>query len=161
MTLKYMDFECMTCGKMFERRWFDIGRSYERVHFRSPGAPDEVEVADAEGIGVFCSQSCLDAGRAGLMKKQGVPIPSIRPGIGPVEQCAKCEGPVDMSAWHLTHTDGEYQEEPGFVRSIDFDYLAVVCRKCSPRFQSSALARDAGDQDSPDTALTKILAETQ
>ena len=161
MTFQYMDFECMTCGTMFERRWFDIGRSFQRVHFRSPGALDEIEVADAEGIGVFCSQDCLDAGRASLMQEQGVPIPSVRPGLGPVEKCAKCAGPVDMSAWHLTYTDGEYEEEKNGVRAIEVDYIAVVCRQCAPRGGKSAVALETGHDDRRELGAIKVLAETQ
>ena len=161
MTFQYMDFECMICGKMFEERWFDIGRAFERVHFRSPDALDEVEVSFADGIGVFCSQGCLDAGRATLMQEEGVPIPSVRPGIGPVEQCARCAGPVDMSDWHLTYTDGQYLENQGGVRVIEIDYIAVACRECAPRNGESAVAlaeeRDEGRQVAP----IKVPVDTQ
>ncbi len=129
----WMEFECMNCGKMFTRKWYDLSRTYERVHYKSPTLLDEVEIEDAEGIGTFCSQQCLDVGRAPVMRDEGVPIPSARPGIGPVESCAKCSGPVDMSDWHLTYTDGCLEEDCGGVKTLEVDYLAVVCRECAPR----------------------------
>lgn len=139
MTFECMDFECMTCGKMFEWRWFDIGRSFERVHFSSPDALDQVEISGAESIGIFCSRGCLDARRLAVMQEQGVPIPARRPGIGPVEHCAKCAGPVDMSDWHLTYTDGVYQDEQVGVRTVELDYIAVVCRECAPHHERSVV----------------------
>lgn len=150
MASNLMDFECMSCSKLFEQRWFDLGRSFERVHFRSPESFDEVEVGGAEGVGVFCSSGCLRAGRTGLMLDEGVPIPSIRPGIGPVEQCAKCRRPVDMSAWHLTYTEGEYLEEDGRfgIQTVDMQYVALVCRDCAPQHEKSAVTQDIEVDDS-------------
>jgi DNA-directed RNA polymerase subunit N (RpoN/RPB10) len=142
MGAEYMDFECMTCGKLFERRWFGLDRAFERVHFQSPTGYDEVEVADAEGIGVYCSRGCLNAGRPVLMKEEGVPIPPVRPGMGPIERCAKCAGPVDTSDWHLTYTDSENEEtQPVCVQPIEVDYVARVCRQCAPRVDSSTVGQ--------------------
>src|SRR5512139_3381180 len=123
-----MEFECIHCRKAFTGKWFDIGRAYERVHYSSPAALDEVEVADAEGIGVFCSSQCLEAGRGTVMLEQGVAIPAVRPGIGPIEECAKCRKPVDMSHWHLTFTDGCLEDEEASATVLEVAYLAVVCR---------------------------------
>jgi hypothetical protein len=125
---------------MFTRKWYDLSRAFERVHYLSPLSLDEVEIEDAEGIGVFCSQGCLDAGRAPVMNADGVSIPAVRPGIGPIESCAKCSGPVDMSEWHLTYTDGCLEEVHGGVKYLDVDYVAVVCRECAPRTKSEEAA---------------------
>ena len=132
METDHMDFECMTCGKMFERTWFDISRTRERVRYKSPTAVDEVEISFGDGIGVFCSRACLEGGRAAVMQEQGVPIPTDRPDIGPIEACARCSGPVDMSDWHLTFSEGKLEGEGGSVATLEFDYLAVVCKRCSP-----------------------------
>lgn len=140
MTTDWMEFECMHCGQMFTRKWYDLSRAFERVHFLSPLSLDEVEIEDAEGIGVFCSQQCLDAGRVPVMRDEGVPIPAVRPGIGPIESCAKCSGPVDMSDWHLTYTDGCLEQENDAVNILDVDYAAVVCRECAPRMLSEDVA---------------------
>ncbi len=137
MTTDWMDFECMYCRKMFTRKWHDLSKAFERVHYLSPPSLHEVEIDGAHSIGVFCTQGCLDLGRAALMDTEGVPIPTVRPGIGPVESCAKCSGPVDMSDWHLTYTEGCLIEEPeGKSRILEVDYVAVVCRECVARTQS-------------------------
>lgn len=135
MTTDYMEFECMACSKLFSRLWFDIGRSYDRVHYMRPTAHDEVEVSMAEGIGTFCSAACLDASRDRIMRDdEGVLVPRTRPGIEPIERCAKCAGPVDMSDWHLTFSEAllEEQEHAG-VATHEFEYLAVVCKRCAPK----------------------------
>jgi len=50
MTTNWMDFECMHCGKMFTRTWHELSKAFERVQYRSPQAPDEVEIESADGI---------------------------------------------------------------------------------------------------------------
>ncbi len=130
MKAEKIHFECMNCERSFSDRWFEVGRSFERVRFNRPTAMNEVEITDADGIGVFCSRDCRDSCRGALMQNEQVPVPSDRPGIEPVERCAKCTGPVDMSDWHLTYTEGECEEIEFGVRVNDFDYVAVVCRVC-------------------------------
>lgn len=66
------------------------------------------------------------------MEREEVPI--RRPGIGPVESCAKCGGPVDMSEFHLTYIEDEGIDDGLSVsRTINVEYLAVVCKRCCPR----------------------------
>lgn len=122
----------MSCSKMFSSVWYDIGSRRERVIFSSPRALDEIEVLSAEGIGVFCSADCHQAGRSEVMRDQGVPIPSVPPDLGPVERCAKCKGPVDMSDWHLMYTEGVIKETSSGIAALRESLLAVVCKKCSP-----------------------------
>lgn len=134
-----MEFECECCGNMFRDRLFDISREYGRVHFRSPPIFDEVEIHGAESIANFCSNDCRTKKRQAVMTAQRVPIPTVRPSLGPVETCAKCSGPVDMSAWHLTFLEGLYDTSCDSCRPIEVDYLAVVCRKCVPSRLNVAL----------------------
>jgi len=119
VTSDYMDFECMHCGKLFERTWLHVSRGFERVHYNSPASLDDVEIKDAEGIGTFCSMRCLRLGSPAVMRQEGVPIPGVRPGIGPIEQCAKCLRLVDMSDWHLTYTEGCCEEQVGSIKILD------------------------------------------
>lgn len=148
MTTNWMEFECMHCRNMFTRKWYDLSKAFERVHYLSPLSLDEVKIEGSDSIGVFCMQECLDAGRAALMNTEGVPIPAIRPGIGPVESCAKCLGPVDMSDWHLTYTEGCLMEEREEVKILEVDYVAVVCRECVARTQSEVEAEPSVSQTS-------------
>lgn len=55
------------------------------------------------------------------------------PNIGPVEACAKCEGPVDMSDWPLTFTECHMKETGGGLVTREFAYLAVVCKVLASR----------------------------
>lgn len=136
-----MEFECETCEVMFRDRLFEIAREYERVIFSSPARLDEVEIKDSENIANFCCSKCLDSGRSSVMAAQRVPIPAERPGIGPIESCAKCSGPVDMSDWHLTFVESEVDTSGSGFRPIDVKYLAVVCRKCGP-FQAETASTE-------------------
>jgi hypothetical protein len=103
-----MDFYCMTCNTCFEKPLFDVTRSMERVHFCAAPRLNEIETRHAEGIGVFCSDTCRALGLPALMSTERVPIPGHPPGIGPVEICARCSGPVDMTAFHLTYSKCEW-----------------------------------------------------
>jgi hypothetical protein len=94
----FMNFECMDCCKLF-----DISAGFERLHYNPQSGYSEIVVDDAEGIGVFCSRACLESGRIQVMATQGVPIPRVCPGLGPIETCATCEGVVDLSEWHRTY----------------------------------------------------------
>ena len=78
-----------------------------------------------------------------------------------MEQGAKCAGPVDTSAWHLTYTDGEYQEGQVGVRAIEVDYVAVVCRERAPRQGKAAVALETEHDDSRELAPIMVHAETQ
>lgn len=126
------DFECMTCNALFRQTWFDMSRTVERVLFSGPDQMDEVEISGGEGIATYCSRACHAAGRHAVMQQEGVPIPPIRPGIGPVETCAKCSGPVDMADWHVTFTEGKLEEQGGGIATLEFHYVAVVCKRCLP-----------------------------
>ena len=137
MSTEVMEFECTTCHRMFSSVVFDLSREYDRVIYHRPSALDEVAVADAEGIASFCSQDCRARGTAAVMVEQQVPIPAERPGIEPVESCAKCGGDVDMSEWHLTFVEAEADFSGFGVELANVEYLAVVCRRCAPRAKAT------------------------
>jgi hypothetical protein len=66
------EYECYTCLKRFKGRVFNIGREWERVHY---GAEiPEIEIEDAWGLECYCSHSCQEARRAGVMALEDVPI---------------------------------------------------------------------------------------
>ena len=70
--------------------------------------------------------------QATIIGVEDVPIPTVRPDIGPIEACAKCKGLVDMAAFLLTYTECETRENgDGTATPLDLDYLAVVCNGCS------------------------------
>lgn len=122
-----MEFECMNCGVMFKCTHCGIDREVERVRFPAQGFP-EVEARGIENIGSFCSLLCRERGREDIMRAQGVPIRRV--GIGPVETCARCGGPVDMTSWHLTFLDIDSRFSGSIAHTLDIDYLAVLCLSC-------------------------------
>jgi predicted nucleic-acid-binding Zn-ribbon protein len=128
-------YECFTCSIRFKERVFNIIREWERVHFDTK--LPEIEIEDAYGLECYCSQTCLEGRRDEVMEREGVPI--RRPGTGPVESCAKCGGPVDMSEFHLTYIEDEAIDTGMYVSSvINVEYLAVVCNRCRPREMSDS-----------------------
>jgi hypothetical protein len=78
----------------------------------------------------YCSERCREARLETVMAREAVPI--RRPGLGPIELCAKCRSPVDMSRLHLTYLETKYIDEQGAFTPVDADYLAVLCRRCAP-----------------------------
>ncbi|MBB5463681.1 hypothetical protein [Paraburkholderia sp. Cpub6] len=133
------EYECFTCNIRFKGRVFSITREWERVDFTK--SLPVIEIADAEGLECYCSRACLEKRRDEVMAKEGVPI--RYPDIGPVESCAKCAEPVDMTEFHLTYLQDESVDEGTFVsRTIDVDYLAVVCKQCHPRGISQSAYED-------------------
>ena len=123
------EYECFTCKRKFRSRVFSISKEWDRVDF-----DDElpcVEIRDAYGIECYCSKYCAVARRHLVMLREGVPI--TWPGTEPIELCSKCRAPVDMTEFHLTYVESQEVHESSIVmRTVDMDYLAVLCRKCQP-----------------------------
>ncbi|MGT2476484.1 hypothetical protein [Paraburkholderia terrae] len=122
------DYECYTCDRMFNGRVFQVCREWDRVHFEYD--PPEVEISDATALECYCSQACMDARCSLVMANEGVPI--RLPGLGPIERCAKCGGPVDMAEYHKTYLATCTDMVNGIGHTVDVDYLAVLCAKCAP-----------------------------
>jgi len=59
--------------------------------------------------------------------------PDLPPGTGPIKPCAICGALVDMTEFHPTYLESfEAHESHLVLRTINLDYLAVLCRKCRP-----------------------------
>ena len=74
------------------------------------------------------------------MAAQCVPIPAKRLLLEPVESCAKCYDPVDMSDWHLTFVESDMDMVGDSFNPLDVTYLAVVCNQCTHFRANVALA---------------------
>lgn len=123
-------FQCEHCGRTFASALFDICRAMEKVDFTT--FIPSVTIDEAEDIARFCSASCRHLARSSVMARSDVPV--RRCGIGPVEPCAKCGGPVDMAVFHPTYTESDItiSKENGY-QPTHVEYLAVLCRNCDPR----------------------------
>ena len=144
-TIANDEYECFTCSVRFKKKVFSITREWERVDFSE--ALPEVDILDAYGLECYCSKSCLEGRRDEVMARGQVSI--TRPNLGPVETCAKCGGPVDMSEFHLAYLEDESIDEGTFVSTmIDLDYLAVVCKRCHPKSAAQFISEDVAIPDS-------------
>jgi hypothetical protein len=123
-------FECYNCGRAFYSPVFNLSRESSRTHFDS--AIPEIETRDAYVLECYCSASCREARRSLVMNNEGVPVRRV--GIGPVEPCAICGGPVDMTRFHRAYTDTEdVPVSPFSMETLNAEFIAVVCSACDSR----------------------------
>jgi hypothetical protein len=123
-----MTYQCVTCRTIFDNPVFEIVREWERVDYAEVMPCFEIE--SSEAIECYCSSTCMDARTPEVMKREDTPI--RRPGIGPIELCARCQGVVDMSHFHLTYLKSKGVWKDGEFDTPEIDYLAVLCRSCAP-----------------------------
>lgn len=118
---------CCYCDDEFSVRVFEISREWHCIHFecRIP----EVEINDSLSLEYYCSRFCLTMRKHEVMERAGIPI--RRAGIGPIERCAKCGGPVDMTRFHLAVVEEEYTCDDCGIQMAQSIVLAVVCNRCS------------------------------
>jgi hypothetical protein len=135
-----MEFECESCGVMFKETLYGIDREQNKVIFCDKGLL-EVDIRSSENIANFCSHSCRERGREAVMRKEQVP--ERRVGVEPIEPCAKCGGPVDMSDWHLTYVESDTRFTGDVGDTLDIDYLVVLCKRCTERRESTEEASEA------------------
>jgi len=126
------DYECFQCGKVFRRIVWGLSRAFERLEFGEH--MNEIEVAGSEAIACYCSRECMELHVPRLMEQERVPIPDNPPGLGIIEKCAICRGPVLMTEFHLAYAK-EVDEQVGKLEMQPLDVLtiAVLCNSCRPQ----------------------------
>jgi len=129
-------YECFECNAMFRKHVFGLNRQFERVGFGT--SMPVIDVEHSDGLTCYCSDRCMNIHFPKEMVNQGVPIPAVRPDIGPVEVCAVCKGPVDMLRWHLTFVLEEFEDMGWCAQPKWSEYVAVVCNYCTPRSDGAA-----------------------
>jgi hypothetical protein len=135
-------FECDGCGLRFSAVLFEIARQLERVDFASEMSAIHIRKSDT--VSAFCSMECRDNSRRAVMAREGVPIRRVD-GCGPIAPCAKCGRPVDMTEFHVTYIENDFNLfNPDIWQLIDVDYLAVLCSSCGP--DRTALSVSASTQ---------------
>jgi hypothetical protein len=145
------EYECFTCKRRFRTSVFSIVREWNRVDYS--GELPSVEITESYGLECYCSQTCLNLRLVIVMASEGVPI--RRPGLGPVESCAKCRALVDMEEFHLTYLESYEVHETNFiVRTVDVDYLAVLCRECRPMQSDERSSPSSADMEMNKKAST-------
>lgn len=134
------EYQCFNCNRIFRGRVFEVTGEWNRTHFEDE--LPSVEVEGSVGLECYCSRRCLDARLRLVMAAEGVPI--RHPGIGPIEKCAKCNGPVDMTRFHLTYLEDCVE----YATTLELDYLAVVCQHCEAVGELGAELLDTYDRSS-------------
>jgi hypothetical protein len=138
--------QCFHCNQTFESPVFETACEWNRVLY-SDGLPS-LEIEEHHWLEQYCSERCREARLETVMAREAVPI--RRPGLGPIELCAKCRRPVDMSRLHLTYLETKYLiDEHGGFTPVDADYLAVLCRQCAP--EAGIVGLEASSQDGATT----------
>lgn len=134
MLTKEESYQCHWCGEMAGETLFAISREFERLCFTglSAGADITIDVDGSESIALFCSRKCRNQGGTAAMATQHVPIPATKPSLVPVEICAICHGPVDMSDWHLSFLKSDTNAWIKQHKRNEVKYIAILCRKCAP-----------------------------
>ncbi|MFL9964292.1 hypothetical protein PQR02_25150 [Paraburkholderia sediminicola] len=129
-------YECFHCNRLFQTPVFEVAREWGCVRFDTE--PPNVEIHGSEGLECYCSRGCLNARVSIVMAREQTPVRP--PGIGPVEVCARCGGPVDMARVHLTYLASGAVKKGLILDMFGVDYLAVVCNQCSKSVPAEAPA---------------------
>lgn len=129
------DEVCCVCNEPLSADYLvGIYRQFEKVHFRDGTQLDEVEVIDSHEIESYCSNKCLNLRREQLLMEENVRC--TYPDIGPIETCSRCNGPVDMSRFHMAWVEEEATIEGGqamgTLNPVNSVVLAVACNQCVP-----------------------------
>ena len=126
-----MNFDCEACERSFKKNIFGLDRRFERVEFEA--SKYVIHVDGFDGLRCYCSENCMRTHFPREMAAQGIPIPHRRPVVGPVEVCARCRGPVDMTRYHLAFILDEWEVLPeGGGQTLWDECVAVVCTTCVP-----------------------------
>ena len=144
-------FYCMNCKQPFRTPLFDVTRSIEQMHYYGEERMPEAEVLQAESIAVCCSQSCFTSELPSLLQNEGVR--ATYPGPGPIELCARCGKPVDMSVPHFAWTE-EYSSviwsaKLDAVQPLAVTMLAIACTDCG---RDHAQVNTAEERQNPEVA---------
>lgn len=139
---------CYSCALKIEGRLYALTRSRQRVHFL-PSMP-EIETRQAECLSYYCGQRCMDGHLPGVMEAERVPVADHPVGIGPVESCAVCKGPVDMTEFHLAYTKTEELHKTGGVQVLGGYEIAVLCNRCAPALRVADSVSAGTNTDVPE-----------
>lgn len=85
---------CMRCGTWCEAVMYELSACFEKLSFAADTHP-VADVCDYLWIEEFCSCDCRAAARPSALAKYDIPV--RYPGSGPIETCARCGAPVDMT----------------------------------------------------------------
>lgn len=127
---------CDICEVRLGARYWSFDRQVEQfVYDRvgdTPGECATVTVLHSEALGIFCCRDCAWLAALLGLAERGLKI--VECGAGPIETCAKCNGPVDLTKPHALYQlmDQTESRQPWLItlQPIDTESLAYVCPRC-------------------------------
>jgi len=138
-----IEFQCDHCNVMFVAPLFCINQTRERLVKSVSGGLPCLDIDAAEAVVNFCSAACRQAELEEVMAAYGVPIPDVRPDIGPDEVCAVCSGPADVTIEHMAFSVEEIDLTKDEPTPVNFAYLALVCAECATKVNFGRLHTNA------------------
>lgn len=128
--------ECDACGVSLTARYWTFDRLVERVDYNRPGdtpsSSATVTVLRSETLEQMCSEDCARLVAFLRLAERGLRQGEC--GTGPIEVCAKCGGPVDLTQSHVAYQlmDQTESRQPWLtmINPIDSEILAYVCSAC-------------------------------
>ena len=127
---------CDICEIWLTARYWTFDRLVQRFDYGQPGDSPEscatVTVLRNDMLSQCCSIDCARfAALAGLVARG---LRQAKCGAGPIEVCAKCNAPVDLTKPHVLYQlMGQTELRQPWLTTIeplDIEYLAYVCPRC-------------------------------
>jgi hypothetical protein len=123
---------CPVCNKKLSNHFYSFDRHVEVSQYKQFMGSTSLTVLRSEPIAECCSAECAWSSIFLGLAERGLKLTGG--GVGPIEVCAKCGGPVDMSEPHVSYVyhDQTFEEQP-WLSSITVHYaegLADVCIRC-------------------------------
>ena len=137
--------ECGTCCASLGARYWSFNRLVEQVDYDRQGeTPDDcatITVLRDDVLGQFCDDDCARLTAWLDLASRGLRL--IECGAGPIESCAKCGGPVDLTKPHVFYQlmDQTETRQPWLVsvQPHDTEPLAYVCPRCDGDLVADAM----------------------
>ena len=166
MTVSENYGECDACGVSLTARYWTFDRLVERIDYNrpgdTPGSSATVAVLRSETLDQSCCEDCARLVASLGLAQRG--LRQLQCANGPIEICAKCGGPIDLTRSHVAYQlmDQTESRQPWLtsLHPIDSESLAYVCPSCDDDL--AAYEMDDSESETEDIhAETKSISSTQ
>ncbi|MBP8168445.1 MAG: hypothetical protein KAX99_02175 [Azonexus sp.] len=149
---------CDHCGTALHAKYWSFDRNIEQFSYAESSGKVEttINIILSEGLHTYCSDWCANLAVQEAMAERG--FFNLYPGGGPIELCAECSKPVDMTKPHVAYNlmVGTEVRKLWMTEFIphDSESIAVICRACE-----SAQVNEATEEDEvagPDPELKNM-----
>lgn len=145
---------CDCCGIALSSSYRSLDRNIEQYSYgglAEDGATSTsatCNIVASHSLMQLCSKDCAFIASTSEMSARDLKY--LYPSSGPVEPCAKCGHPVDLSQHHVTYalTKGTEVRKPWITEfhTKDSRDLAVLCKECDGEGLEAAVARDVQNE---------------